>query len=385
MSMKRLITIIALALASAASAWAQAPSASAREDLSGFPESQAVLYVNTRRITNEVMPKMMPAASYQSSFDEAKRMANIDLRQIDYVLAGMRLTNTPSSGTVPAEFGLVVRGGFNADALLSFVRMSQQGLYRDETHAGKTVTVFKINFDNDGDKNKDAAASDAPQKKDELPSEIAAVSLGADTLLVGTPAYVAAALDARGGAGGRVNAALVDLALANPDALVSVAGDLPPSVSKYLGTPGSGAMMGDLFNDEIKRLIDSVRQVQLSLNMNGAQFGAQITLRTDTPENARAISGFVATGVNAAEAEARKDAAAHKGRVAPTQEHLLTLLRSLTNNVRDNELLVSVSLPQTTAASYVRQMFAHAEPATAKKPAARTTTRRGRAPARRKA
>src|ERR1700750_775215 len=114
-TMQKIFPIILLLAASAVPAWAQAPSASAREDLSGFPESQAVLYVNARRVTNEVMPKVMPAASYQSSFDAAKRLGKIDLRQIDYVIAGMRLTDAPSSGPVPAEFGLVVRGGFNAD------------------------------------------------------------------------------------------------------------------------------------------------------------------------------------------------------------------------------------------------------------------------------
>ena len=51
-----------------------------------------------------------------------------------------------------------------------------------------------------------------------LPTEFAIVSLGADELLLGTPAYVRSALDARGGAGagGRVRADLVDLALRNP-------------------------------------------------------------------------------------------------------------------------------------------------------------------------
>jgi hypothetical protein len=385
MSMRRLIAIVVLVAASVAPAWAQAAAGSAREELSSLPESQAVLYVNTRRITNEVMPKVMPAARYASAFDEAKRMANVDLREIDYVLAGVRLTNTPSSGTVPAEFGVIVKGGFNADALLSFVRLSRQGLYRDETHAGKTVTIFKINFDNDGDKNKDAAA-DTPKKNDELPSEMAAVSLGADSLLIGTPAYVAAALDARNGSGARVKSDLVELALKDNDALVSLAGELPPSVSKYLDSPGSNGFMGDLFNDEMKRLIDSVRQVQISLNMNPAQFGVQTTLRTDTPENARAISGFVTLGVNAAEAEARKDAAAHKGRTSPMQAHALELFRSLTNTVRDNELLLSISLPQNTVASTMREMFAPTPPAAAKKSATRTTTtRRGRAPARRRA
>ncbi|MDT7602073.1 MAG: hypothetical protein QOF61_70 [Acidobacteriota bacterium] len=383
--MRRLIAIVALIVASATFASAQAPASSAREDLSSLPESQAILFVNTRRITNEVLPRVVPAEKYQGAFDEAKRMANIDLREIDYLLAGVRLTDAPSSGTVPAEFGLIVRGGFNADALLSFVRLSQPGQYRDETRAGKTITIFKVSFDNDTDKDKGAAANKdaATAPKSELPSEIAAVALTADSLLIGTPGYVAAALDARTGASTRVKPELVALALANQDALVSIAGELPPSVSKYLDSPGDKAMTGDLFNEEMKRLIDSVRQVQLSLNMNAAQYGAQVTLRTDMPENARAISGLVAAGVNAAEEEARKAAAAHKGRVPPTQTQLLGLLRSLTNSVRDNELLLSISVPQTTAAAYAHQMFAPT-PAP-KKATARKTTRRGRKTTRRKA
>ncbi|MDT7542345.1 MAG: hypothetical protein QOE33_2249 [Acidobacteriota bacterium] len=382
--MRRLIATITLVIASAVVATAQAPANAAREDLSSLPESQAVLFVNTRRITNEVMPRVVPAARYQGAFDEAKKMANIDLRQIDYVLVGVRLTDAPASGTIPVEFGLVVKGGFNADALLSFVRMSQQGQYRDETHAGKTITIFKTDFDN-GDKKKNAVTTDGPKSKDGLPSEMGAVSLGADSLLIGTPAYVAAALDARGGAGTRIKSDLVELALKDNDALVSFAGDMPPSLSKYLNSPAGGGMMGDLFNDEMKRLIDSVRQIQISLNMNPAQFGAQTTLRTDTPENARAISGLVTAGVSYAEAEARKEAAKRKGPPSPMEAHALDLIRSLTNTVRDNELLLGISLPQNTVASAMREMFAPAPSPAAKKSATRTTTRTRRAPARRKA
>jgi hypothetical protein len=381
--MRRLITTIALVVASAVVASAQAPAGAAREDLSSLPESQGVLYVNTRRITNEVMPRVVPAARYQGAFDEAKKVANIDLRQIDYVLVGVRLMDAPASGTFPAEFGLVIKGGFNADALLSFVRMSQQGQCREETHAGKTLTIFKTDFDNGGDK-KSAAAPDAPKSKDAFPSEMAAVSLGADSLLIGTPAYVAATLDARGGAGGRIKSDLVELALKDNDALVSLAAEIPPSLSNYIDPPGGKGFTGDLLNDEMKRLIDSVRQIQISLNMNSAQFGLQTTLRTDTPENARAISGFVSTGVNAIEQEARKDAATQKGGPTPMQARALSLIRSLTNTVRDNELLLSISVPQETVASAVREMFAPT-PA-AKRPAVRATTRRGgRTPARRKA
>lgn len=381
--MRRLIATITLVVASAVVASAQAP-ASAREDLSSLPESQGVLFVNTRRITNEVLPKVVPASKYEGVFDEAKKMANIDLRQIDYVLVGARLTDAPASGTVPVEAGLIIKGGFNADALLSFVRMRQQGQYREETHAGKTITIFKTDFDDKHkDENKDvkSQSADAPKSKDAFSSEMAAVSLGADSLLIGTPAYVAAALEARSG-GTRVKSDLVELALKDNDALVSFAGEMPPSLSNYIDPPGGKGFTGDLLNDEMKRLINSVRQIQISLNMTPAQFGLQATLRTDTPENARAISGFVTTGVSFAESEARKDAA-RKVVATPMEARVLTMIRSITNTVRDNELLLGVSVPQEMVTSAAREMFAPSP--TAKLPARRTTTtRRGRAASRRR-
>ncbi|MDQ3907771.1 MAG: hypothetical protein M3268_05445, partial [Acidobacteriota bacterium] len=115
--MRKVLAAIALVAAAAAVASAQAPAA-AREDLSGLPESQAVLYVNARRITNEALPALLPAPKYQPVFDEAKKV-NVDIRQIDYVLAGARFGGATSSGLPPVEFGVIVRGGFNADALLS--------------------------------------------------------------------------------------------------------------------------------------------------------------------------------------------------------------------------------------------------------------------------
>jgi hypothetical protein len=350
--MKRLIALLLFVAAFVAVASAQAPNATAREDLSGLPESQVVLFINARRITNEALPKIVPASKYEGAFDSAKKMANVDVRQIEYVLAGVRLTNAPSSPLAPVEFGVVVRGGFNAHALLSFARLSQPGLYRDETHGGKTITIFKVSFNNDANK---GAATGAPAAKSAVPSEVAVVTLGADALLIGTPSYVMSALDARENEVKRVKNDLVDLALRNPDALVSLAGDLPPSVSKYLDSAGGDKdLKNALLNDETRRLIDSIRQVQASLNMTATQFGLQTILRADSPESARAISGLITNGVNAAETEIRNSAAKRGGRLSTDDERAMSLLTTLTNTASDNDLTLSVSVPQSTIAEMLR-------------------------------
>jgi hypothetical protein len=298
------------------------------------------------------------------------------------VLAGVRFGEATSSGLPPFEFGVIARGGFNADALLSMARLAGGGKYREETRAGKTVSIFKTDFEG-GDKDADKGASGGQGMK--LPGEIAAAPLGPDSLLVGTPAYVEAALDARAGAGSRVKTDLVDLAMRDSGALVSLACDLPPSLSNYIDPPGGAKMdIGVLnLNGETRRLIDSLRQIQFSLNFAAARFGAQLTARTDTPENARAISGLVATGLNALQEEANKDAA-RKGRAPSASDaQALALIKSITNTVEGDEVLLTVSVPQSTVASFLQNATATRPAPKSPRSNARPASRR-RAPARRR-
>jgi hypothetical protein len=387
--MKRTLSTLLLLAASAAIAAAQTPDSSARAALSALPESQAVVYMNARRIMNEVLPRVVKSPELLKGVAELKQNLNVDARNIEFVVAGVRLTNEGAPGVVPVEFGLVVRGGFDSAALLSFARMSAQGKYRQETRAGKTVDVFKIDYDGEKkDENKDAAdkpttdapPADAPKPKNELPSEIAAVALDADSILVGTQTYVFAALDARSNGGARLSPALSDLAMRDPDALVSLAAQLPPNVSKYLDDATGKGAGGNFLNDETRRLLDSVRQAQASLNMTATRYGVQTILRMDTPEDARALSGLVRFGLNAMEGEASRGAA---GRRRPTRSEQmgLSIVRSITNVVAGNEVQLGVGVPQTTAAAFFSDTFGGGR---GKVPAT-TPARRARRPARRRA
>ncbi len=380
--MKKIVPAILLLLASVIAAAAQSPSA--REAVTSLPESQAVFVVNARRITNDALPRLLtPAqlADMNKGIADIRGQVKVDVRAVEYVVIGMRFgPDSLAAGQTP-DFGLVLRGGFNADAVLSLVRMMQAAQYRPETHGGKTLDVYKVQFDTPKtDENRDANAP--PPMPFKLPAEIAFVSLGADELMVGTPAYVRAAIDARGGGGaGRVRAELADLALRNADSLVSIAGELPANLSKLLGmageAAGGGTAVNSVMNDEMKRLIDSVRQMQLSLNMGAADFGVQTIMRTDKPEDARAISGLASMGLGAAEQGLQKDAAAGKTAKAKADARkFLGVLKSVVNDVRDNEVTFSVAAPQATVAELVRQSTAA--------PAAKPAPRRAATPARRR-
>ncbi|HVG31116.1 MAG TPA: hypothetical protein VM864_15505 [Pyrinomonadaceae bacterium] len=390
--MKNLILFLLLLIAPSVAS-AQSPNA-AREALASLPESQGVLFVNARRITGEALPRVAPLTKLRAAFDDMKRQTTVDLREIDFVVVGMRFAGDTARPSVP-DFGVVIRGGFNPDAMLSFLRMSAQGKFREERRGAKTITVFKLDFD--GEANKDTgkrdATSDAPPDAAPpappaptpdalaLPSEIAAVSLDADSVLVGTTAYVTSAIDARAEGGSRISPDLVDLALRDADALVSLAAALPASLSKYLdGGKGSSGMF---VNDEMRRLLDSVRQVQASLNMTPLRFGVQTVLRADTPEDARAISGFVQMGISSFEQEmAQKSGGRAGGRKVRRSEgdrRVLELIRSITNVVSDRDVTLGVGVTQSFVASLVSDMAGPPAKAPAK------PVRRGRAGARRRA
>jgi hypothetical protein len=380
--MKNLIAVLLLLVASSL-APAQTPSAEAREALASLPESQGVLFVNARRITNEALPLVVPAAKLRAAFDDTKKQTTVDLREIDFVVVGVRFAGDPARPSTP-DFGVVVRGGFNADAMLSFFRMGAQGKFREERRGAKTITVFKLDSGGGGKKDttrepsSDASppASPAPDAL-ALPSEIAAVSLDADSVLIGTTAYVTSAIDARADGGTRIKSDLVDLALRDPEALVSLAATLPASLSKYLDA-GKGAS-NSFLNDEMKRLLDSVRQVQASLNMTPARFGFQTVLRADTPEDARAISGLVGTGINSLKEGLAENSGRRAARQTADDRRVLELLRSLTNVVGDRDVTLGVGVSQSMVAGLVGDMTGPPVKAPAK------PVRRGRAGARRRA
>ncbi|HLL74940.1 MAG TPA: hypothetical protein VK421_06715 [Pyrinomonadaceae bacterium] len=383
--MKKTVTTLMLALALAATAAAQGADGGARAALAALPDSQAVLYVNARRITNDALPRVMPVAQLDKFFGELRKNVNVDLRSVEYVVLAARYDVNSFDATNVPDFGVAVRGGFNADALLSALRIAQPAQHRAETHGDKRIDLYTVQFESPkADTAADAApAPDAAKPQPmKLPTEFAIVSLGPDELLAGTPAYVRAAIDARGG-GQRVRADLVDLALQNPDSLVSLTGDLPPNLSKLFdaaaGAAGQSGAAAGMMNEEIRRLADSLRQLRLSLTMTPGQFGVQATLRTERPEDARALSGLVDFGVAAVEQGVRKELASAKTvKARADAQKVLSLIKSLGNTASDRDLTLSLNVAQATVADFVKQMSAPKpkQAAPPRRARARTTARR---------
>lgn len=329
----------------------------ARSTLTNFPESHAVVYINARRLVNEAAPAVVPPETLNKALTDARKF--IDLNGLEYVVAGARLRGAVSFKNLP-EVLLIVRGNFSADGLLSTARIAGQGMYAQETYGGKNLTVFTFN------KPATADGGDQPQQNKFPLDQIAGVALDANTIAIGIPAYLRDAIDAStGGDKARLKPELVDLALRDPNTLISVVTEVPPAASQHLRALGVPP------NAEADRIIDALRQVQLSVNMQPSTFGVQSILRLDNSEVASALSGLVSMGANLAKGEIAKEVQKKTGGDRDDMASLLRVLETLTNTTRDNEVVIGLTFQQAgLAAAIKRQMTPKkkAEPATSSAP-----------------
>lgn len=355
-----------LALAAAASAQ---PADEVRGALTTFPESQAVLYVNARRIMNEALPRLLPKAEYDKMIAESRKVG-FDVRDVHSVTAGIRFADPAQTGGFP-EFLLVMRGAFSSDALLTLARVaaSTQSLQpREESYSGKALQVFDLT----SLLNKGGEA----QKPPTFPfKEVAAVALDANTLVVGVPGYVRAAVDAAGGQG-RLQASLLDLAARDPQALWSLTAELPENMAQHvqkLGIPP---------NEEMNRILGWLKQVSFSNGMDALNFTIRAAVLADSPDHANAISGLVRMGLTAAESAAQRDIERKRQKPDESRQARIALgaLRTFVNRTEGNTVVLGVSIPQSALAEVVQKEFI--KKAAPKKPAA--TPRGRRRAARRK-
>lgn len=336
-----------LVLAAAASAQGLVD---ARTALSSFPDSQAVLFVNARRITTHALPRLLPKAEYDKMLAQSRQIG-FDLRDIDYVAVGARFADPAQPSGIP-EVLLVVRGNFSPDALIALARVaaSTQNLTpSEEVYQGRTIQVFDLTRLGQGSS---APDGDAP-KPPSLPfKEVAAAALDANTLVIGVPAYVRAAVDASGGQG-RLSPSLVELAARDPHTLWSLTAELPPNLAQY------AQGMGVPKNEEAERILGWLRQVSFSNGMDALNFTVHAAVLTDSPDHANAISGFVKMGVTALETAARNEIQKKRRKPAEARQAQIALraIRTFTNQTDGGTVMLGASFSQKAVAEVVRQEF----------------------------
>jgi len=295
-----------------------------------LPASDAVMFVDVRRLLTEAMPRALasdPAklAQVNAEIDNFKARTGIDARAFERIAVGARFVS-PSAGVTKIDHVVAVANGtFNAGALAAAGRLASKGKYQEVKHGAKTINVYSLN----------------EQVKlfgllNVRISDLATAVLDANTLAVGDPAGVRAAIDAQAGSN-RVSPEMVMLARRNPNAIVGFGGSVPPALAQNL----------DLGNEEIAKSIASIREFYGSLGTTNDGFDMLTVLRTATAGDAKNLSDTLAALKQLAPLFLSQ-LSGDKGKLAQSA------IDSLKVTAQGTEVQLSLALAQTDIATMVR-------------------------------
>jgi hypothetical protein len=326
--------------------------------LSSLPDADTLIYVNPQRILNEVVPKVLPAKDVEGmrkAFEEARTKVGIDPTKVAYIVLAVRFKKPTAELTFqPPEFMAVASGDFSSDSLIMLARMASQGKLRDVKYGTKTLGLMTI----------DPIVKEA-EKNPFLKSfsEVGIVTLNANTIAAGTPAYLKAAIDAGDGKE-RISPETLNSLVRDTNALVSLAGTPWHSFAKSFG------MLGTEANARAARCPSKIGDFYAALTMDATNFMLRGAMNADNPDTAKIMSNLFAGLVRYATSSI-PDAAAQsalKG-LAITSEGDEVMLRADFPQQMVIDLLQQKMKPKQVEASVVK-------PSAAKRAVKRRRTRR---------
>ena len=283
--MRRTFYASALALLTAAAALApaalaqntrRAPAAAARADQTvvapvPMPTSDAFLTIQVRKLLTEIVPRALAGdaarlAQVNADVEQFKTRTGIDARDVDTLWVGARLVPLPSGSVKVDRVTAIARGTFRPDALVASARAAAKGALTEQTHGGKKVYVATVN-----DQLKLFGLARMRVR------ELAFAVLDANTLALGEPEDVRAAIDAQAGRG-LANMSVLDFPRGAGD-FVAFAGNVKPGVLSGVRT--------DLPN--VDRAIDSVRGFYGTIGSTAAGLQLMTALRTGAAADAKQL------------------------------------------------------------------------------------------------
>ena len=327
--------------------------------LANLPEADLLFFINPQRILNEVVPKVMPAKDVEEmrkGFAMAKQMAGVDPTKVDYIVLAVRVKKpTGELNFQPPEIMAVASGDFSSDALMVLARMASQGKLREEKYGNKTLGLMTI----------DPVVKEA-EKNPILKAftEVGVVTLTPNSIAVGSPSYLRAAVDAGEGKD-RITAETLNSLVRDANALVSVAGRPFYAFAKAFGMHGTEVTARSPKCDT--RLGD----FYASMTMDATNFMLRGVVNEDNPDTAKIFSNLF-SGILRFALSNTKDPA----------------VQSLANNIviaaEGDEVVVRADLPQQMVIEMVKKAMApppkkveSTAPAKPKTPVRRRRTRRG--------
>ena len=330
------LVIVALVVATSAAICAQraksgraVPRTAASDIFAFVPKSDGIVVVDVNRLLNETLPNVFAGdsaklAQINSEIDKFKTQTGIDARTFTRAVVATRYTY-PSQNVTKLENVAIATGTFNAATVVSSARAAAKGTSREEKYGGTTITVLTMN-----DQVKVFGLWNMKVR------ELAIAPLNANTVAVGTPATVRAAI-AAGRTPQRDSTDLVMLATRDAQAVMGYGANVPPSVWAKL----------NLDTDAVAQDASSIRQTYGSVGTTATDVSVMIVARTETPMAAKNL-GDTVTGLKQLAGFAILQMTGQKKALAESA------LNNLKISVRANELELRTQVPAANIASLMK-------------------------------
>lgn len=297
--------------------------------LSNLPEADTLLYINLHRIGTEAAPRVLPAkdlAELHKTLGEIKKDVGVDPTNLDFFVIQVRFRKPDANlnFSLP-EFMAVASGDFSAEDLIQRAKEATKGKLRDERYGAKTLWIMTID---------EIAKEAAKTPMLGSLSEMGVVALEGNTIAVGTPGYLKAAIDAAGGKD-RISPDLLKSVMRDPEALVSIAG------SPWTAFAKTFALLGTENNPRAARCDSKLGDFYAAITMDATSIKFRGAMNADNPDTAKIfkslLSGLLqqATGMT-------KDKDAQ------------TVLSSLVITPTDTEVLVQAEVSLKTIGDFIR-------------------------------
>jgi len=269
--------IAAVSFNSSRTALAAASPMAAADALALLPASDAVAYVDVKRLLTEAIPNILASdptklAKFSAELEKIKTKTGFDVRSFERIAVGIPYSN-------PANAVAIARGSFSADALVAAGRIYANGKYTEQKYNGKSIYNFTITEKGKTVTTPDKTVVTVKPKT----TQLYVAALDSNTLAIGmnAPTGVRAVVDASaGGTANRAGADLIALAARNPNALVSFGGNVPASLAQKVAT----------FNAEMSKSIAPVRQFYGSINATSSNVDTLFAMITGSPDQASALN-----------------------------------------------------------------------------------------------
>ncbi|MBD0369491.1 MAG: hypothetical protein ICV60_01450 [Pyrinomonadaceae bacterium] len=238
----------------------------ATELLAMLPASDAIVFVDTRRALNEVMPHIFTDATMlgrvNQEIDKFREHTGTDARSIDSIAVSARFGK--KSTTNPEFVAGLVRGRFTASEAIA------SGLAKAKAEAEAKKRAFSVT---------EQQYEGTTIYEVERSGGFCMAAIDSNTIAFGDLSGIKAMIDVRAGGGARVDSSLVELATLNASAVAGFAANVPASAAKEIA--GSNEL-GEAFN--------SIRQIYGSADANGSMGALNVTLRSESGERAQALA-----------------------------------------------------------------------------------------------